>query len=87
MEKRQSAVRILVARESAVLLKDLWQARNCCLESSWYRTFDGCFGIAGRQACWLAWANLSLRPPLLLLSFSFFSLFLVFVVSDSVGEP
>ena len=37
--------------------------------SSWYRTF-GAYLIDGRQACWLAWGNLSLRPlffPLFLL--------------------
>ena len=60
-----------MAKESAVLLKDLWQARKCCLESSWYRSFGGCFGIFGRQACWLAWVNLSLRSPSLLFPFRF----------------
>ena len=40
--------------------------------------------IAGRQACWLAWVNLSLRS--LLVFFPPFS-FLVFVVTGSVGEP
>ena len=45
MKKRQSAVERFVARESAVLLEVLWQAGKCCLESSWYRTFGGCFGL------------------------------------------
>ena len=37
----------------------------CCLESSWYRTFDfwWLFWIGDRQACWLAGVYLSLRSP------------------------
>ena len=56
------------------------------LGSSWCRTFGG-YWIDGRQACWLAWGNLSLRAllsyPLLFLPFSV----LVFAVTDSLGEP
>ena len=53
------------------------------LGSSCYRTFGGYLN-SGRQACWLAWGNLSLRhslPPF------FFSSALVFVITGSVGEP
>ena len=57
-EKQKSAVGRFVASEKLLL------------GNSWYKTFGGYFGIAGRQACWLAWVNLSLRS--LLPTFSFF---------------
>ena len=51
-------------RNDKVLLEDLWQVLGIeLLVVIWF---------AGRQACWLAWVNLSLRSPLF--SFSFFSL-------------
>ena len=70
-EKRKIAVGRFVASEKVLL------GSSCC------RTFGG-YLDSGRQACWLAWRNLSLRP--LSSRFFFFSR-LVFVITGSVGEP
>ena len=45
-----------------MLLEDLWQARKSCWEVLGIKLLVVIW-IAGGQACWLAWANLSLRSP------------------------
>ena len=65
-----------------MLLEDLWQARKCCWEVRGIELLVVIW-ISGRQACWLAWVNLSLRS--LFSAFLFSSPF--FVITSSVGEP
>ena len=66
-----------------MLLEDLWQARKCCWEVLGIELLVALW-IAGRQACCLAWENLSLRSPP---PFFPFLLRRFFIVTGLVGEP
>ena len=55
-------IRFFTLRNKKVLLKDLWQARRCCWEVHEIALLIVIW-ITGKQASWLAWVNISLRPP------------------------
>ena len=69
-----------------MLLEVLWQAKQCCSEIFGIE-FVVVIWIAERQACWLAWGNLGLRPATpFFFSFFVFCLLLAQLVSLSFCE-
>ena len=66
-----------------MLLEKLWQARKCCWEVLGIELLVVVW-IAGRQACWFAWVNLSIRSRPFFVFFSVgFLLLLAQLVSFS----